>query len=147
MVVLPSTTVYSVTNPISKSTSLSIDNLITGLGIMVIFSSSLRGRHGRFDVLFSSFSSRVGHVFHGTADPPPQCLFFSYLTWNRQAVAIQYGKRPVYLVSSAGLVVSTSRFKHSQLVLTKFYSRLSWHLHPDAKLGAHILQIKFSMVS
>lgn len=37
MVVLPSTTVYSVTAPISKSTSLTIDNLITGLGVMVSY--------------------------------------------------------------------------------------------------------------
>jgi hypothetical protein len=50
MVVLPSTTVYSVTNPISKSTSLSIDNLITGLGIMVIFYLSLGEPY--IDVMF-----------------------------------------------------------------------------------------------
>ncbi|VUC36534.1 unnamed protein product [Clonostachys rosea] len=67
MVVLPSTTVYSVTTPISKSTSLSIDNLITGLGIMFLFAG------------------------------------WACIPW--QAVALQYGKRPIYLVSSAGLVV------------------------------------------
>ncbi|KAJ3546108.1 hypothetical protein NM208_g2171 [Fusarium decemcellulare] len=66
MVVLPSTTVYSVTSPIAAQTSLSIDNLITGLGVMFLFAG-----------------------------------------WGcipLQALALQYGKRPMYLFTSACLV-------------------------------------------
>ncbi|KAH8900326.1 major facilitator superfamily transporter [Thozetella sp. PMI_491] len=61
MVVLPSTAVYSVTTPISKATSLSVKDLITGLGIMFLFAG------------------------------------WGCIPW--QAIALQYGKRPVYLIS------------------------------------------------
>lgn len=69
MVVLPSTTVYSVTAPISKSTSLTVDNLITGLGVMVshfpfglVRSTSVAVT---VDTQLSSSCSLDGDVFHG----------------------------------------------------------------------------------
>ncbi|CZR64625.1 related to transporter protein HOL1 [Phialocephala subalpina] len=69
MMVFPSSAVYSVTTPISKATSLTINDLVSGTGAMFLF--------------------------YG----------WGCIVW--QAFALQYGKRPAYLISMIGSIVVT----------------------------------------
>ncbi|KAE8447152.1 hypothetical protein EG329_010983 [Mollisiaceae sp. DMI_Dod_QoI] len=67
MMVFPSSAVYSVTTPISKATSLTVNDLVSGTGAMFLF--------------------------YG----------WGCIIW--QALALQYGKRPAYLLSMAVSIV------------------------------------------
>lgn len=97
--------IYSILEPIEKSTSLTLSDLNAGTGYMV----------GEFCVCGRSMLNNPQFLLFGLG-----CLFW-------QPLALQYGKRPVYLISMLATTVSpTPTWFPSSLKLMRYYRLLRY---------------------
>lgn len=85
MMVFPSSAVYSVTTPISKATDLTINDLTQGTGAMFLF----------------YVSSAPTYLCSPNLNLRAQG--WGCIVW--QALSLQYGKRPAYMISMGASII------------------------------------------
>ncbi|KAK8021979.1 MFS general substrate transporter [Apiospora rasikravindrae] len=115
MVAIPASAVYSIVTPIREDTSLTLTDINNGTGIMVCRSIFLKSVY----------------LLKNLTVPINQFLFYGWGCIFWQAIALQYGKRPVYLFSclaniiilaTAPLCITSGTYTANRIILGFFGS-------------------------